>query len=118
MFAYIDKMRKRDYLGNFELMVLLAILQVGEDAYGVPIGRTLEDSTKREVSLGSIYAALERLEQKGLVSSQLGAPTAERGGRAKNYFAVTARGVRVVRDTQDALTNLWRGLPQLKKQNA
>jgi DNA-binding PadR family transcriptional regulator len=99
-------------------MVLLAIMQVGEDAYGVPIGRTLENNTKREVSLGSIYAALERLEDKGLVSSRLGQPTAERGGRAKNYFTVTAKGLREARDTQHALTSLSRGLPQLKKQNA
>src|SRR5947207_15365975 len=89
IFAYIDQMRKRDYLGQFELMVLLAILQAGEDAYGVPIARQIEETTGKEVALGSIYAALERLEEKGLVTSSMGDPTPERGGRAKRYFRVT-----------------------------
>jgi PadR family transcriptional regulator PadR len=104
----------REALGNFELMVLLAVLRVGEDAYGVPIARALEDKVSREVLLGSVYAALERLEAKGLVASSLGDPTPERGGRAKRYFTVTAKGLREVRDTQRTLVRLWRGLPELQ----
>jgi len=104
----------REALGNFELMVLLAVLRVGEDAYGVPIARELEDKVTREVLLGSVYAALERLEAKGLVASSLGDPTPERGGRAKRYFTVTAKGLREVRETQRTLVRLWRGLPELK----
>jgi DNA-binding PadR family transcriptional regulator len=103
----------REALGNFELMVLLAVLRVGEDAYGVPIARELEDKISREVLLGSVYAALERLEAKGLVASSLGDPTPERGGRAKRYFTVTAKGLREVRETQRTLVSLWRGLPEL-----
>jgi PadR family transcriptional regulator PadR len=103
----------REALGNFELMVLLAVLRVGEDAYGVPIARELEDKISREVLLGSVYAALERLEAKGLVASSLGDPTPERGGRAKRYFTVTAKGLREVRETQRTLVRLWRGLPEL-----
>src|SRR6202035_3413172 len=99
----------REALGNFELMVLLAVLRVGEDAYGVPIARELEDKISREVLLGSVYAALERLEAKGLVASSLGDPTPERGGRAKRYFTVTAKGLREVRETQRTLVRLWRG---------
>ena len=104
----------RGALGNFELMVLLAVLRVGDDAYGVPIGRELEESSGKDVLLGSVYAALDRLEAKGLVSSRLGDPTPERGGRAKKYFKVTAKGVREVRDAQRTLVRLWRGLPELQ----
>lgn len=104
----------RESLGNFELMVLLAVLRVGDDAYGVPIAEELEATTGRDVLLGSVYAALERLEAKGLIASRLGEPTAERGGRAKKHVKVTARGLRVVRETQRALTSLWRGIPALQ----
>ncbi len=108
----------REALGNFELMVLLAILRVGEDAYGVPIGRELEESSGKDVLLGSVYAALERLEAKGLISSRIGDPTPERGGRAKKYFKLTAKGLRDVRDTQRTLVRLWRGLPELRGEPA
>src|SRR5579871_3953077 len=103
----------RAALGNFELMVLLAVLRVGDDAYGVPIARELEESGGKEVLLGSVYAALDRLEGKGLISSRLGDPTPERGGRAKKYVKVTAKGLREVRDAQRTLVKLWRGLPEL-----
>ena len=103
----------REALGNFELMVLLAILRVSEDAYGVPIARALEESSGKAILLGSVYAALDRLETKGLVSSRIGDPTAERGGRAKKYFKVTAKGLREVRGAHRTLMNLWRGLPEL-----
>jgi DNA-binding PadR family transcriptional regulator len=104
----------RGFLGEFELVVLLALIRLGEDAYGVPISREIEERAGREVALGSVYAALERLEAKGLVTSWLGDPTAERGGRAKRYFRITASGLHEVRETQRALRNLWRGLPELK----
>src|SRR6202049_1670705 len=106
-------MSKRGYLGEFELMVMLALIRLGESAYGVPISREIEASSGREVAIGSVYATLERLEQKGFVSSSLGEPTAERGGRAKRYFHVTKRGLREVRKTRQALISLWRGLPEL-----
>ena len=111
-------MTRRDYLGNLELMVLLALIRLGEDAYGVPISREIEEKSGREVALGSVYATLERLEEKGLVSSDLGEPTPERGGRAKKYFRVTARGLREVRETQRALKRLWQGLRQLEGETA
>jgi DNA-binding PadR family transcriptional regulator len=111
-------MTRRDYLGNLELMVLLALIRLGEDAYGVPISREIEERSGREVALGSVYATLERLEEKGLVSSDLGEPTPERGGRAKKYFRVTARGLREVRETQRALKRLWQGLRQLEGETA
>ncbi len=107
-------MTKRDHLGNFELMVMLALIRLGENAYGLPISQEIEEKGRREVALGSVYAALERLEGKGFVLSSLGEPTPERGGRAKRYFRVTAKGLREVRETQRALKNLWQGLPQLE----
>jgi PadR family transcriptional regulator, regulatory protein PadR len=103
-------------LGNFELMILLAVMRLQDAAYGVPISRELEEATGRAVAIASVYAALERLEQRGLVKSELGDPTPERGGRAKRTFRVTAGGVRAVQDSKRALTQLWNRLPQLKGQ--
>jgi len=102
------------YLGELELMALLALIRLGDDAYGVPICYEIEKRSGREAALGSVYAALERLEGKGLVTSRLGESTAVRGGRAKRYFRITAQGMREVRQTQRALVNLWRGLPELE----
>jgi DNA-binding PadR family transcriptional regulator len=107
-------MRKGDYLGNFDLMLLLALLRLGDDAYGVTIAQTLEEQTSREVVVASVYATLDRLEERGLVTSSLGDPTPERGGRAKRYFRITGAGIREVREAQRALINLWKDLPQLK----
>lgn len=107
-------MAGRFHLGEFELIVMLALLRLEDDAYGVPIARVIEEGTGGEVGIGSVYAALDRLEQKGLVASRLGDPTPERGGRAKRYFCVTSAGLERVRATQKALVALWRGLPQLE----
>jgi DNA-binding PadR family transcriptional regulator len=104
----------REGLGNFELMVLLAVLRVGEDAYGVPIATALEQTTGRHILIGSVYAALERLQGKGCVASHMGEPTAERGGRAKKYFKVTAKGLRETRDTRRSLIKLWQGRRRLE----
>jgi len=107
-------MGKGDNLGEFELTVILGLLRLGEEAYGVPIAREIEVSADREVGIASVYAALDRLERKGFVSSRRGEPTPERGGRAKRFFRVTALGLRRVRKTQRTLIRLWQGLPQLK----
>jgi PadR family transcriptional regulator, regulatory protein PadR len=101
----------RESLGHFELLVLLALLRQGEEAYGVPIARALEQSTGKPVILASVYNTLERLEQKGLIRSTVGEPTPERGGRAKRYFSITTAGLREVRAAKKALTVLWRGIP-------
>src|SRR5713101_6059080 len=107
-------MARREFLGGFELLVLLALIRLGEDAYGVPISQAIEESTGRDVLVGSVYAALERLEEKGFVSSKVGEPTPERGGRAKRYFRITAKGLRQVRETRRALIKLWQRLPELE----
>src|ERR1035441_417621 len=94
-------MTDRSYFGEFELMILLAVIHLGEEAYGVPISRELEKHRGRDVSVGSVYAALERLENKGLVSSDLGDPTPERGGKAKRYFRVTKAGLGQVQRSEE-----------------
>lgn len=101
----------RESLGHFELLVLLALMREGEEAYGVPIARAIEESTGKPVILASVYNTLERLEQKGFVRSVVGEPTPERGGRAKRYFSITSAGLREVRAAKKALTILWRGIP-------
>jgi PadR family transcriptional regulator PadR len=106
-------MPKRDYPGEFELMVLLAIIRLGDHAYGVPISEELTHTTGRETTLGSVYAALERLERKGFVSSRLADPTPARGGRAKRYFQATPKGLKSARATKKAFTSLWSGIAKL-----
>jgi DNA-binding PadR family transcriptional regulator len=101
-------------LTDFELLILLAILRIGDEAYGVPIAREIEGVTGRPVTRTSIYIALDRLQRMGLVTSELGDPTPERGGRAKRFFTVTSAGVKAVKEAQRAFTLMWRGLPQLK----
>jgi PadR family transcriptional regulator PadR len=111
-------MATRSFLGEMELMVLLALVRLGDDAYGVPISKELLAIAGREVALGSVYAALDRLEQKEFVSSLLGDPTPERGGRAKRYFRVTPKGLHALKMTRTALTNLWSGIPHLEVKSA
>ena len=101
-------------LTDLELMLILAIARIGDDAYGVPIAREIKATTGRDVALGVAYATLERLEQRGLVASTLGPPTPERGGRAKRFFRVTSKGLRAAKDMHKALSALWSGLPELK----
>jgi PadR family transcriptional regulator, regulatory protein PadR len=107
-------MRKREYLGQLELMVLLAVIRPAKEAYGVFISREIAEKSGREVALASVYAALERLESKGFVISALGEPTAERGGRARTYFEPTPQGLREAREAHDTLLRLSSGLSSLK----
>ena len=111
-------MTDRSYLGEFELMILLAIVHLGDEAYGVPISRELECHRGRSVSIGSVYAALELLESKELVTSNLGDPTPERGGKAKRYFRITKEGLRQVHETRRVLTRLWQNIPVPKGERA
>ena len=104
----------RSTLTDFELMILLAILRLGDDAYGVPIADEIERTGRRIVAIAAVYASLDRLAARGLVASSLGDPTPERGGRAKKYFKVTGKGARLVREAHDGLTAMWRGLSALK----
>lgn len=103
-------MPSREYLGEFEQIVLLALLRLGKDAYGVPVRQDIETRTKRSVSIGALYRTLDRLEAKGLVTSWTGDPTPERGGRAKRYFRVEPLGLQALKRTRDALATMWDGL--------
>jgi PadR family transcriptional regulator, regulatory protein PadR len=97
-------------LGEFEQIVLLAILRLGETAYGVTIRAEIAACTDRAPAPGALYTTLDRLEQKGLVTSRLGEPTPQRGGRAKRYVTVTESGVKAVARAQRAYQHLLKGL--------
>lgn len=108
-------MAKGDYLGEFEQIVLLALLRLRNNAYGMTIRREILNRTGRQVSIGAVYATLERLEGKGYLSSQEGGPTPERGGRAKRFFKIEADGAAALRHSQDQLSKMMHGLkPQLE----
>jgi DNA-binding PadR family transcriptional regulator len=98
------------YLGEFEQLVLLAVLRLGDEAYAVTIRQAIEDAAARNVSRGALYTTLERLEAKGLLSSRLGEPTAARGGRARRYHKVSAAGMRALRAAHEAVARLAAGL--------
>ena len=98
------------YLGELEQLILLAILQLEDDAYAVPIRELLETKAKRSISRGALYTSLERLESKGLLESRMGEPLAIRGGRPRRYFTTTPRGVQALRAAHAAVANLTQGL--------
>jgi PadR family transcriptional regulator, regulatory protein PadR len=110
IFAIVEDMRKREYLGQMELMVLLSTIRPGSDAYGVQICQEISEKSGRDVALASVYAALERLEAKGLLTSSLGDPTAERGGKARTYFKVTSKGLKEATNARATLLKLSTGL--------
>ena len=98
----------RTDLGDLEHLVLLAILRLGTDAYGIPILDEVSARSGREVSRATVYVALKRLEQKGLVTSRLGESTPERGGRAKRFFKLKPSGLKALRESRDMFLGLWR----------
>jgi DNA-binding PadR family transcriptional regulator len=100
----------RSQLGEFEHLVLLAILRLGDHAYAPAILEEIEARTGRPPSPGSMYVTLDRLEEKGLLRSRLADSTDERGGRPRRYVTVTPLGVRQLRASRTALLALWRGL--------
>jgi DNA-binding PadR family transcriptional regulator len=99
-----------DRLGSLEQLLLLALLRLGGEPYGVPIREEIEARTGRALSPGAIYTALDRLETRGLVRSRLGEPTPERGGKRKRHYRLTARGAQAVADAHAGLTEMARGL--------
>jgi PadR family transcriptional regulator, regulatory protein PadR len=95
-------------LGDLEHLVLLAILRLGQEAYGIPILDEVSARSGRDVSRATVYVALKRLEQKGLVTSRLGESTPERGGRAKRFFKLRPAGLKALRDSRAMFLSLWR----------
>ena len=106
-------MAGREHLGEFEQIVLLAILRLGQEAYGVPIRLDIEQRTGRAVTVGALYRTLDRLEDKGYISSVFSDPIPERGGRSKRYFSVRPRGLRTLRASRQALSAMWEGLEKM-----
>ena len=106
--------RCEEPLGSLEHIVLLAVMRLGENAYGISIRREIESASGRDLSVGAIYATLVRLEEKGFVRSYAGEPTAERGGRAKRYFRMTAKGTGALRNTHEILRKMSAGLEDLE----
>lgn len=102
----------QDHLGEFEQMVLLSIMRLGKDAYGLAVRDELEGVAERRPSTGSLYTTLDRMEKKGLVESYAGEITHERGGRPRRYFRVTAEGRALLARSRDRLMALWDGLEE------
>lgn len=99
-----------DYLGEFEQIVLLAVLRLDDSAYGVPIRQEIEERAGRKVTIGALYATLDRLEAKAYVTSWFSEPTPERGGRSKRYFRVLPAGVEALARSKDMLDSMWKGV--------
>ena len=105
----------RHPLGEFEQMVLLALVRLGSDAYGATVRREIALRARREVSISAVYTTLERLEQKGLVRSRVGEPTRERGGRRRRHFELLPLGARSLREACDALAGMTAGIERRLK---
>ena len=103
-------MAKGEYLGEFEHIVLLTVLRLGDGAYGAMIRAEIERVTVRSPAIGAVHATLERLERKGLVSSWIGEPTAERGGKAKRHFKMEAAGISALKSARQTLERLHTGV--------
>jgi DNA-binding PadR family transcriptional regulator len=105
-------MGNRDYLGEFELVVMLTLLRLGDEAYGMTIRVEIEERTGRPVSIGAVYTTLRRLERKGLVTSELGEPSPSRGGRAKKFFKLEPAGLEALERSRAMFARLWEGVPE------
>jgi PadR family transcriptional regulator PadR len=102
-------------LGEFEQLVLIAVVRLGEDAYGATIRREIESNTARRLSISAVYTTLERLEQKGCVRSWIGEPTAQRGGRRRKYFGLLPLGARALRAAYRDFSGMVAGVEQRLK---
>jgi DNA-binding PadR family transcriptional regulator len=103
-------MRGQESLGEFEQLVLLAIVRLGPDAYGTTIRHEIEERTGRMIAVGALYTALERLERKGYVDSKLSDPTPQRGGRARRHYRLRAPGAAALKRSREALSRMWAGI--------
>ena len=103
-------MTERSFLGEFEHMLLAAVIRLGDEAYGASILGEIEEQAGRRVPSGSLYVTLDRLQRKGLIVSHTGEPEPGRGGRPKRFVRVTPEGLRAVRDVREAMLGLWAGI--------
>ena len=98
-----------DILGAFEQAVLLGLVRLGPGAYGRAILKDVQTRLARDVAAGAVYATLDRLEEKGLISSRLGPGTAVRAGKPRRYYAIEDAGLQALNDSKAAVEHLWRG---------
>ena len=103
---------KGDHLGEFEEFTLLAIRAVGDDTYAVPLQQFIEEATGRAVSLGTVYSALTRLEEKGYVRSSMSGAIAARGGKARRMYDVTPLGLRAMKELHKVRLKMWRAITE------
>ena len=104
---------EKEYIGEFEELILLLIVMLKEDAYGLAIRKALSEQANRKVTIGAVHGTVNRLERKGFLQSNLGGATELRGGRRKRLFTITASGKKALQKSQDVKVNLWRQIPEL-----
>ncbi len=107
----------KEYLGELEELILLLILMLKEEAYGLAIRKALSEHASRTVTIGAVHGTVNRLESKGFVESTLGGATDERGGRRKRIFTLTNEGKSLLQKSQDVKVNIWRQIPELALSN-
>jgi PadR family transcriptional regulator PadR len=115
-FIYLTKYKEmgKEYLGEFEELILTMVGALQEDAYGAAITEEIEKRLKREVNLSAVHVTLYRLEDKGYIKSKVGGATNERGGRRKRIYTITSGGLAILRNMKEARLELWKMIPQLK----
>lgn len=104
----------KDYLGEFEELILTMVAALQEDAYGAAIAEEIETRLKRDVNLSAVHVTLYRLEDKGYIKSKMGGGTKERGGRRKRIFSITSAGLALLKTMKESRLELWKMVPQLK----
>ena len=108
----------KDHIGELEELILLLIVMLKEEAYGLAIRKALKDEANRNVTIGAVHGTVNRLESKGFIESSMGGATEERGGRRKRIFTITAAGKNVLQKSKDVKVNLWQQIPELAIKNA
>jgi len=104
---------RKEYIGEFEELILLMIVMLRDEAYGLAIRTALKEQADRTVTIGAVHGTVNRLEKKGFIQSRLGGATESRGGRRKRLFTITAYGKKVLQKSRDVKVNLWNQIPEL-----
>lgn len=113
MLYFIELIMEKEHIGELEELILLLIMMLKEDAYGLAIRNALKEEANRNVTIGAVHGTVNRLESKGLITSQLGGATELRGGRRKRVFTVTSSGRSILQRSKDVKTHLWSKIPEL-----
>ncbi len=108
----------KDHIGELEELILLLVVMLKEEPYGLAIRKALKDQANRNVTIGAVHGTVNRLESKGFIESSMGGATEERGGRRKRIFSITASGKNVLQKSRDVKISLWQQIPELSIKNA